>query len=451
MVSADNLHLDVLELIFDNLTGNDLPSVALVSRSFLTAVIPRLYQTISYSLRQSKGYETKETMSPFAAILEHPELAVHVRNIELRSVPTIKSKISPPFMQQCRDTLRLCKNLTSFTCAISATSILPVFLPCLQDKTRLENLHVYSNLTTHQSEMLLKNMSLKNLVVEFSSWNLVHVLPTWAESLSQTLSSLTLFMVNELHEENLKATLSHLPNLRGLHVVGCPKVDHTAVLRQVSQTPLLESLAMTTSENTRPLTLPPPLLRHLKHLAFDTRYSLQPSPSPSILSSILQHIRLSGPPLQSFAIKLPERKVIVGEPFVTQLIDSHRFTLRRLSFRDCGLSHESLEAICKSCIHLEQLDLSIPVKEILPFTRRIAVSKTLRTLVDLDSHVDHGIRPQLTPDNARYIMTVSGSVREIITTHRIWTGRVEPNGIVGVDFQKRRPNPPDNLWFMPRE
>ena len=58
MVSADNLNLDVLELIFAFLSGNDLPSVASVSRSFLAGVIPRLYQTISYRIRQGKGYDT---------------------------------------------------------------------------------------------------------------------------------------------------------------------------------------------------------------------------------------------------------------------------------------------------------------------------------------------------------------------------------------------------------
>jgi len=57
MVTADNLNLNVLELIFSFLFGNDLPSVALVSRSFLAAVIPRLYNTISYRLRQAKGYD----------------------------------------------------------------------------------------------------------------------------------------------------------------------------------------------------------------------------------------------------------------------------------------------------------------------------------------------------------------------------------------------------------
>jgi len=57
MVSAQNLNLDVLELVFAHLaTGNDLASVALVNRSFLAGVIPRLYETLLFRLSQAKRY-----------------------------------------------------------------------------------------------------------------------------------------------------------------------------------------------------------------------------------------------------------------------------------------------------------------------------------------------------------------------------------------------------------
>lgn len=57
MVSADNLNLDVLEEIFSYLPhGPSLASVALVSRTFLEAVIPRLYANISFRIRQAKNY-----------------------------------------------------------------------------------------------------------------------------------------------------------------------------------------------------------------------------------------------------------------------------------------------------------------------------------------------------------------------------------------------------------
>ena len=72
MVSADNLNLDVLELIFAFLSGNDLPSVASVSRSFLAGVIPRLYRRIWFLLKQAKGYDVSccATMNPTSLCLK---------------------------------------------------------------------------------------------------------------------------------------------------------------------------------------------------------------------------------------------------------------------------------------------------------------------------------------------------------------------------------------------
>lgn len=56
MVSADNLNLDCLELVFAYLAGNDLVSVALVSKSFHAGVIPYLYRTLVYHLGNAKKY-----------------------------------------------------------------------------------------------------------------------------------------------------------------------------------------------------------------------------------------------------------------------------------------------------------------------------------------------------------------------------------------------------------
>ena len=58
MVSAENLNLDVLELIFAHLSGHDLTSVSLVSRTFFAGAIPTLYRNIVYRLREAKAYDT---------------------------------------------------------------------------------------------------------------------------------------------------------------------------------------------------------------------------------------------------------------------------------------------------------------------------------------------------------------------------------------------------------
>ena len=52
MVSADNLNLDVLELIFAHLEQQDLFHLCLVSQNFLAAATPLLYRAIEYNLSQ---------------------------------------------------------------------------------------------------------------------------------------------------------------------------------------------------------------------------------------------------------------------------------------------------------------------------------------------------------------------------------------------------------------
>lgn len=97
MVSADNLNLDCLETVFAYLSGNDLVSVSLVSRSFLAGVIPHLYRSLVFHMGNSKRYPKVnhpikvaarilmlfQVSSPFDIIVQRPNLAAHVRSIGL--------------------------------------------------------------------------------------------------------------------------------------------------------------------------------------------------------------------------------------------------------------------------------------------------------------------------------------------------------------------------------
>ena len=55
MVSADNLNLDVLELISAHLDQHDLFHFCLVSRNFVAAATPILYRSIGYHFSQSSN------------------------------------------------------------------------------------------------------------------------------------------------------------------------------------------------------------------------------------------------------------------------------------------------------------------------------------------------------------------------------------------------------------
>jgi hypothetical protein len=54
-------------------------------------------------------------------------------------------------------------------------------------------------------------------------------------------------MALELNETILNSVLILLPNLRGLHVIGNPKIDHGTIIPLLKHVPLLESLALSTS------------------------------------------------------------------------------------------------------------------------------------------------------------------------------------------------------------
>ncbi|KAF8209688.1 hypothetical protein K438DRAFT_1753339 [Mycena galopus ATCC 62051] len=466
MVSADSVNLDVLELIFSHLAGNDLASIALVSRSFFTGVIPRLYSTLLFRISHAKRYPA--VMSPFAAVTAHPEFAIHVRHVDIRTVPFVKMQHNSKFLLECTRALDLCPNITSFRC--SMINALPPFIGALTQKDRLRDLRVHANLTTGQSMRLVKLSKIRTLTLDFPSWNIMNLLPQWTAMLGSNLTTLTLFMATELNETVLGAALAELPNLLGLHVVGCNKVDHVAIFRLAANTPLLESLSMTTGEANRALPQPPTPLAHLTHLALDTRLvpvSPMLPPSTSALSAILTYINSSLPPpqLTSFIVKYPDRQMAIPLSLIQQLISAHAGSLRNLSFINCALgTTDSLTALCRACTQLERLEIYIPVRDLTMFTIAIAKSRTLRTLVDVETHT-HNPRPTLTQDSVCFMMASVPTLETIIIDGgRVWRRRKTPNATpivnavnvqrtkeVSVGLERRSSHRAAVHWFMPRE
>ena len=56
MVSADNLNLDCLELVFACLAAQDLVRAAPVSRAFYAAAVPQLYRALFVHVGNAKRY-----------------------------------------------------------------------------------------------------------------------------------------------------------------------------------------------------------------------------------------------------------------------------------------------------------------------------------------------------------------------------------------------------------
>jgi|ERR1700722_2848234 len=152
-------------------------------------------------------------MTPFATILSHPDLAVHVREVgtsllnpvmylildfhtalfpDIRYLPkSSTTQPHPEFIRDCTSALTLCNNLTSFT---YSGVHLPPFLSSLQNKPRLQHLRVNANLTIDQTAKLAEMNSLRTLILHHASWCVVDMLPKWIGLNKTTLTNLTLWV-----------------------------------------------------------------------------------------------------------------------------------------------------------------------------------------------------------------------------------------------------------------
>ncbi|OAX42222.1 hypothetical protein K503DRAFT_734052 [Rhizopogon vinicolor AM-OR11-026] len=447
MVTADNLNLDVLELIFAHISGNDLVAVSSVSKSFLAGVIPRLYATVYFTAKHAKRYRPGGgIMSPFLTLRNHPDLAVHVRNIDINCPPLVAiGHVHPSFLSETADALQVCKNLTSFACG---QKILPALLGSLQGKERLEDVHICAAFTTAQGEMLQKITTLRSLTLDYPTWNVVDSLPRWTQSLQQTLVHLTIFMSQEVNGVVLEALLPMLPRLRGLHVIGCSKASHLVVIKAVAaHTPLLKELSFTIFEITPPLNLlssATTTLPGLQHLAIDVR------PTSDATALTISSLFISLTSLSTLVLKFSDRSL----PIWNSVIDSipppgaASVPLKRLALLDCAVSMDSIRKIVSRCKDLEHLEVPLPIKEMRVFTTVISDLKGLYTLIDVgDAHASHGPRASLARDDVKFMMRTCENLKKIISDGRMWMGSRNYYGTT-VTPQRYKANITQH-WFSP--
>ncbi|PFH51184.1 hypothetical protein AMATHDRAFT_3315 [Amanita thiersii Skay4041] len=437
MISAENLNLDVLGLIFDSLTTNDLCSLALVSQTFFSAVLPRLYSKLFFRNEQASCYP--EVISPFTIILAHPEYATHVRAIDIRAIPKVKPRLLIGFRKECIEAMHLCTNLVSFKCTVKVSHLLPL----LENKSNLREIMIPASLTTEQANNLLLLDTLQHVFLCDANWKVTDVLPKWSGVLSATLTTLTLYMCQFLNGPVLESVIVHLPRLTGLHIVRCQNVTATLLLRLLTHLPLLESFAMSTSD--QQINIPPVItsLRHLRFLALDiydtTSYSALPS-----LSSTMRFLKETQSHLSSFCIR---RTSILEWSSIEETLNYHGSTLENLSFLWCKIDLKSITAICNKCPNLTHLELPFPMTQFMDFVIAIKRLPSLCVLINTRKSADskyHLMRHHVLP-----LVSVCPSLKYIISDNREWTRGYDPYGRITIELKKHRPK--ENLWFMPHK
>ena len=190
-------------------------------------------------------------------------------------------------------------------------------------------------------------------------------------------------MISDLNSNILTSMLPYLPRLRGLHIIGCPGVDHVAIVHALRHFPLLESLAFSMSvsgcaqwynsfsglffipqdtNRSLPEHIPDLSLTHLRHIAIDSEiYGRLSAPTtPGMWSSLFTTLQLWASPLMSVALK-PSTKGSC-QAFLEEMMDFHAPTLKYLSILNCSLNIDNIADIAEKCIALE--GLAMPVADV---------------------------------------------------------------------------------------
>ncbi|KAI9513389.1 hypothetical protein F5148DRAFT_971713 [Russula earlei] len=447
MVTAESLNFDVLQIIFSYLSLSDLASVSLVSQSFLASALPRLYRSLIFYHNQAKPYP--RTVTPFAVVKAHPDLAAHVQNIDIRVVPhtRVKQKTlpDPRFLRECISALQITEFLASFTCTIG--SALPPLLPFIQSKSSLNTLRIAARLTEEQAKLVCQLPGLRSVTLEHASSAVMDALPKWAESLKSTLEHLTIHVSGFY---TWTSTIQRLTKLRGLHVIGCPGVSHVDILSVTDHTPLIESLAFTVMEPDFACVLPRTSLTALKHLAVDlVACNLSPNtgrttfPS-SLLTSLLSLTRFAH--LASLALRQSDR-----QPFPTalveQIVEMHGTHLRSVRLMGFTLGSQGLQSLM-GCEGLEKLAVSVPADNIHAFASALAGTATLHTLIDVGELGMDGKQVSLTTDRVRVLLEGVPSITRVVSESRLWTCRPTAYG-PETRLERMKGSRGTGFWFIP--
>ncbi|KAJ2922917.1 hypothetical protein H1R20_g14185, partial [Candolleomyces eurysporus] len=254
--------------------------------------------------------------------------------------------------------------------------------------------------------------------------------------------------------------LQHKPNLQSIRINGNLTTEQTKllvnmtalseVMLEYASWNLVDALPQWTESLRRTLNTLVLYTSHVSDTSLSTHATTCPHPpTPTILVTLLEHLKISAPGISSFTMKLSERKVTIVPSFINRLIEVYGSYLKKVAFLDCSLENESIKKISQKCPQLERLDVSIPIREAYSFGDLLSSAKHLTTLVDVDTHTQHGIRPSLSFDVVQTLMQKVPSLKTLVSDKRVWVAELDEDRISTPKLDRRLPMRSRASWFLP--
>jgi hypothetical protein len=114
---------------------------------------------------------------------------------EIKRLPVVHDRPRPDFIRDSAQVIKSCTGLTRFVYTSQAADSLPAYLPMLKDLNELKEFRLAAKLERNLTPALLAIRGrIQDLMLEHASYQVLDILPEWTESLSGSLTSLSLFV-----------------------------------------------------------------------------------------------------------------------------------------------------------------------------------------------------------------------------------------------------------------
>ncbi|KAF9781527.1 hypothetical protein BJ322DRAFT_1076731 [Thelephora terrestris] len=343
MTTFNDLLLKLLPSIVQNVAQPEsLASLCLINKIFCKFTQPFLYHTITVT----PWHHKEKAIKIFRMLSSSPELAKHVRKLEIRYFPKGLDGIClDNLINSCLQGLKNCVNLLSCTWTRDGSLSSSILLAILKHSS-LQELEIHGCHNKNYDHTILPR---------FTS-----VLPLWLKSLVRPLQSLSIMCERSLAvtDELLGRISESLSGLDELELAGCHLVTHEALASAIchnkngikSLSIKKVSLSLNLLEFDRRCRSAQ-LLRHLISLTITIEHvplklTWMKDIPLLVSSSPLEHLQL-----HAIAVLMDTR----ADDLVAALISTHGPHLKRLSLHRMTISLGVLDKACTGFTNLEQL------------------------------------------------------------------------------------------------
>ncbi|KAF9645469.1 hypothetical protein BDM02DRAFT_3181243 [Thelephora ganbajun] len=331
MTAFNDLPLELLPGIAQNVVKpKSLASFCLVNKIFCEFTRPFLYHTIAIF----PWHHKEKIIRLFRTLSSSPELAKHVRKLEIRDFPK----------------------------GLDSDHLDGLIDSCLRGITNTVNL---------RSCTWTRDRSVRRIKLIMPSPPVIWILPAWLKSLVHPLQSLSIVCKSSsaVTDALLEQISGDLSGLDELHLTGCQRVTHEGLTKALHHNKNgIKSLSIESISPLLNLTefdrqcQEVQLLNRLASLTITVNVLLWNSTwvkdIPSLVSSSpLEYFQLYG----TTVIKDQEARL---DDFVAALISVHGPHLRRFSLHRLPISLKALDDVCTGFTNLEQLFIVVEQEDL---------------------------------------------------------------------------------------